>query len=143
RRRHKSVYLLLRCRRIPGGAADPGVRWKSLWNDVLRWGKRQWDDIQNHHEWHIDYALQLLFPEQLRGWRHYVRWADPNQRREPVRSNRQWRNQFRKLLYFWVWYSLQNHAERRLDDALQFLLPTRLYGRRRAVCRTRPGLRRE
>ena len=90
----------------------------------MQWrGQRPWDDLQNHPRRHADDAIQLSAPKELHG------------RQLPLAGLVQATNG-----YFYgttidggangQWDDLQNHPEWNADDAVQLLLPERVYRRR-------------
>jgi len=91
-----------------------------------------WDDFQNHPEWHAHDAIQLLFPNRVRGRLLSRGGAGPGHRRGLVRDDVAGRGRRR-------WDGLQNHPERHADDAIQLLLPTKVRGRRKPLRWAGPG----
>ena len=79
-----------RTAQAPMRAAGPGHRWELLRDNVLRWGQRRRDGLQNHPEWHADDAIQLLLPERVRGRLQPLRGPGPGHRWELLRDNVLW-----------------------------------------------------
>ena len=129
RGRRRSVRRTRRGRRrelLRDSVLDRGIPWR--------------DGLQDYASRSADDALQILRtrPYALPRWQQPARGARPGDGWELLRDNVQRGGQQPRD-------SLQNHAERRANHALQLLLPggNRLHGRQRSARGADPGQRRE